>query len=161
MRDPLYAMLKRSRNWITLSFLLWLIYFTVGFGAAIAQGGSAYEGVQFGAGLVVWGGALRTVLVWHNTWSVNSVGHIWGYRNYETDDDSRNNAVVGFLTGGEGWHNNHHADPRSARHGHYRWEIDFAWQVIRLLAWLRLATNIVQPSPGLAAKFEASRSPSD
>src|SRR5579859_2569603 len=77
-------------------------------GAAL-QGAGAREALQFGASLFVWAGALRTVLVWHTTWSVNSVTHVWGYRNYATPDDSRNNPIVGLLTGGEGWHNNHHA----------------------------------------------------
>ena len=63
---------------------------------------------------------VRTVYVWHITWAVNSVTHRWGYRNYETREDSTNNWLFALLTNGEGWHNNHHADPRSARHGH-RW----------------------------------------
>src|SRR5262249_4696698 len=121
--------------------------------AAALSGESVPEAVQFAASLVVWGGALRTVLVWHITWSVNSVTHLWGYRNYETPDDSRNNPIIGLLTGGEVWHNNHHADPTSARHGHYWWEFDFAWQTIRLPMWLGLATNVSLPSPNLAAKF--------
>ena len=57
------------------------------------------------------------IVVWHITWAINSVTHVWGYRNYETDEDSRNNLIVGLISNGEGWHNNHHADPRSARHG--------------------------------------------
>jgi stearoyl-CoA desaturase (delta-9 desaturase) len=62
-------------------------------------------------------------VVWHSTWSVNSASHRWGYRNYETPDRSRNNLFVSLLVGGE-WHNNHHADPCSARQGHKWWEID-------------------------------------
>ena len=85
--------------------------------------------------------------------------HIWGYRNYETPDHSRNNAIIGLLTGGEGWHNNHHADPTSARHGHTWWEFDFAWQAIRLLMWLGLATKVSLPSPNLAAKFNTPPQP--
>jgi len=153
MRDPLYAMLERRKNWITLGLLSWTVFFAGGIGAAALSGESVPDAVQFAASLVVWGGALRTVLVWHTTWSVNSVTHLWGYRNYETPDDSRNNPIIGLLTGGEGWHNNHHADPTSARHGHYWWEFDFAWQMIRLLMWLGLATNVSLPSPNLAAKF--------
>jgi stearoyl-CoA desaturase (delta-9 desaturase) len=88
---------------------------------------------------------VRTVLVWHITWAVNSVTHLWGYRNYETDEDSRNNLIVGFISNGEGWHNNHHADPRSARHGHLWWEIDNTWLTVRLLAWLGLADEVQTP----------------
>ena len=146
-------MLERRKNWIAVGLLSWAVFFAVGIGAAALSGESVPDAVQFAASLVVWGGALRTVLVWHITWSVNSVTHLWGYRNYETPDDSRNNPIIGLLTGGEGWHNNHHADPTSARHGHYWWEFDFAWQMIRLLMWLGLATNVSLPSPNLAAKF--------
>ena len=153
MRDPLYAMLERRKNWITLGLLSWTVFFAGGIGAAALSGESVPDAVQFAASLVVWGGALRTVLVRHTTWSVNSVTHLWGYRNYETPDDSRNNPIIGLLTGGEGWHNNHHADPTSARHGHYWWEFDFAWQMIRLLMWLGLAANVSLPSPNLTAKF--------
>ena len=69
------------------------------------------QALQFGASLLIWGVFVRTVVVWHITWSVNSVTHLWGYRNYDTDDDSRNNLFVGIISNGEGWHNNHHADP--------------------------------------------------
>jgi len=71
------------------------------------------------------------------------VTHLWGYRNYETDEDSRNNIIVGLIANGEGWHNNHHADPRSARHGHRWWEIDNTYLTIRFLAWLGLASDVV------------------
>ena len=153
MRDPMYALLERRKNWINLSFLLWLVVFTAGFGAAVISGDTVALAAQFGASLVIWGGALRTVIVWHTTWSVNSVTHIWGYRNYATPDDSRNNPVIGFIAGGEGWHNNHHADPASARHGHHWWEVDFTWWMIRILMRLGLATKVSLPSPNLGAKF--------
>ena len=87
-----------------------------------------------GLSILMFGVFVRTVLVWHITWAINSVTHVWGYRNYETDEDSRNNLVVGLISNGEGWHNNHHADPRSARHGHRWWEIDNTWLTIRFLA---------------------------
>ena len=90
---------------------------------------------------MVWGAAARTVLVWHASWSINSFTHLWGYRNYETPDNSRNNVLIGLLTNGEGWHNNHHADPRSAKHGHSWREPDVAC----------LARDVALPSPHLAA----------
>jgi fatty-acid desaturase len=88
---------------------------------------------------------VRTVLHWHFTWSVNSITHMWGYRNYETADNSRNNALIAFISNGEGWHNYHHADPRSARHGHRWWEFDVAWLTIRLLMAVGLATEVRIP----------------
>jgi fatty-acid desaturase len=97
------------------------------------------------------------VVVWHLTWSVNSVTHLWGYRTYDTPDSSRNNAIVALLNNGEGWHNNHHADSRSARHGHAWWELDVAWLIIRLLMLLGLASNVSMPSRKALARRSASR----
>jgi sn-1 stearoyl-lipid 9-desaturase len=155
LRDPLYAWLERHGNWIKIALLSWAAFFSAGFAAAALAGASLAESAQFGASLFVWGAALRTVVVWHMTWAVNSATHVWGYRSYQTDDRSRNNAVVGLFVHGEGWHNNHHADPRSARHGHQWWEIDVTWLMIRLLMRLGLAKNVALPSPTLAAKFDA------
>jgi stearoyl-CoA desaturase (delta-9 desaturase) len=158
MRDPLCALLERRKNWIRLVFLSWLTFFAAGVGAAAASGAGVADAAQFGASLFVWGGALRTVIVWHTMWSVNSVTHVWGYRNYETRDDSRNNPIIGLLAGGEGWHNNHHADPTSAWHGHKWWEFDLSWQTIRVLMLLGLATEVALPSPNLAVTYKASAS---
>jgi stearoyl-CoA desaturase (delta-9 desaturase) len=83
---------------------------------------------------------------------VNSVTHLWGYRNYETDERSRNNVFVGLWSNGEGWHNNHHADPRSAAHGHRWWEFDVTYLTIKALAILGLARDIVRPNPRIAAR---------
>jgi sn-1 stearoyl-lipid 9-desaturase len=154
MRDPLYVALERRKNWIKLTLASWLAFFIAGFAAALFSGESHSDALKFGASLFVWGGPLRTVFVWHTTWSVNSVTHLWGYRNYATGDDSRNNLIVGLLAAGEGWHNNHHADPASARHGHRWWEFDFTWQTIRLLMLVGLATEAALPSPALSATFK-------
>jgi len=121
-------------------------------------GGNLLQALQFGLSLLVWGVFVRTVLVWHNTWAVNSVTHMWGYRNYETDESSRNNLFVGYLRAGERWPNNHHADPRSARHGHMWWETDTTWLTIRLLAALGLAHDVITPSPSVLARANAERS---
>jgi stearoyl-CoA desaturase (delta-9 desaturase) len=102
-------------------------------------------GVQFGASLLVWGVFARTVVVWHVTWSVNSLTHLWGYRNYDTDDNSRNNWLVGLLAHGEGWHNNHHAQQASAAHGHRWWEFDVTYLTIRFLEAIGLAKDVVRP----------------
>jgi fatty-acid desaturase len=158
LRDPLYAWIEKKDHWLLVPLLSWLIFFVAGFGATLLMGRSLQDAAQFGLSLVVWGAALRTVVYWHLTWSINSVAHIWGYRNYDTPDVSRNNMVLGFLGGGEGWHNNHHADPTSARHGHMWWELDLSWLFIRFLMALGLAKNVAVPSPILATKFNA-RSP--
>lgn len=102
---------------------------------------------------VVWGGFVRLVYVYHITWLVNSATHTWGYQSYKTGDQSRNLWWVAFLAMGEGWHNNHHAFPSSARHGLKRWEFDVSWLVIRSLAFLRLARDIRLPDKeALAAR---------
>ena len=147
LRDPFYARLERKFRWIWVVLISWGVFFAGGVIAELLLGGSTAQAVQFGLSLLIWGVFVRTVLVWHISWSVNSVTHLWGYRNYETDESSRNNVIVGILANGEGWHNNHHADPRSARHGHLWWEVDLTWLMIRLLAALGLAREVVTPSP--------------
>ena len=97
-----------------------------------------------GGGLpfLLWGVFLRTVVGLHATWLVNSATHIWGSRRFATRDDSTNNWLVAVLTFGEGWHNNHHAHPSSARHG-LRWhEVDMNWYGIWTLKVLGLAKQI-------------------
>jgi fatty-acid desaturase len=92
--------------------------------------------------MVLWGIFLRTVLGWHFTWLVNSATHLWGTRRFDTRDDSRNNGLVAAVTFGEGWHNNHHAYPRSARHGLTWKEFDVNWVQIRLLEKLGLVKDV-------------------
>jgi len=91
---------------------------------------------------VLWGTVLRTLALWHLTWCINSVCHVWGVRPNDTRDESRNVWWLGLLTLGEGWHNNHHAKPASAVHG-WRWyEVDFSGYVIRLMARCGLVWNV-------------------
>ena len=146
LQDPFYARLERQFGWVWLVMISWGSFFVGGFLAELLCGGSAIDALQFGLSLLIWGVFVRTVLVWHISWSVNSVTHLWGYRNYETSESSRNNFIIGIISNGEGWHNNHHADPRSARHGHLWWEWDVTWQTIRLLEALGLARRVVTPS---------------
>ena len=135
LRDPFYMKLERSGVWVWIYSASVLLFYLLGLAIGWLTGGSAMAGVRFGLSLVVWGVFVRTVLMWHLTWSVNSVTHFWGYQTYETGDSSRNNILVGLLANGEGWHNNHHADQRSAAHGHKWWELDITWITIRLLEW--------------------------
>ena len=95
-----------------------------------------------GFSLFLWGVCLRIVVGLHATWLVNSATHIWGSRRFATRDDSRNNWWVALLTFGEGWHNNHHAHPSSARHGLAWYEFDPSWLLIRLLKAAGLAKSV-------------------
>ncbi|MCB9844472.1 MAG: acyl-CoA desaturase [Phycisphaeraceae bacterium] len=105
----------------------------------------------------LWGGLVRVLLVHHITWSVNSVCHLWGSRPFETHDHSRNNPVVGILGLGEGWHNNHHAFPTSARHGLRWWELDVSYLLILAMRALGLAKDIRRPDkPRIASKRRRS-----
>lgn len=95
-----------------------------------------------GWSMVLWGTFLRQVIGWHSTWLVNSATHLWGTRRFETHDDSRNNGLIAALTFGEGWHNNHHANPRSARHGLTWYEFDVNWLQIKVLEKIGLAKKV-------------------
>jgi len=155
LRDRFYMWCERTfaHDWIIL--LSWAVFFAGGFAGALLTGEGLSEAAQFGASLVLWGVIVRTVVVWHITWSVNSVTHVWGYRNYETPDASRNNWLIALLAVGEGWHNNHHADSRSAKHGHRRSEIDIVYLVIRALGRMGLVHDIQLPNPRAAAATSA------
>jgi sn-1 stearoyl-lipid 9-desaturase len=95
---------------------------------------------------VVWGIFVRLVICYHSTWLVNSAAHMLGYRTFQTPDRSTNCWWVALISFGEGWHNNHHAFPFSARHGLRWFEIDLTWWHVKLLAFLRLADRIKVPS---------------
>jgi fatty-acid desaturase len=102
-----------------------------------------------GWSLVVWGVFVRLVATYHITWSVNSASHWTGYRTFRTGDRSTNNWWVALLAWGEGWHNNHHAFPFSARHGLRWFELDFTWLTIRVLQLLRIARRVKLPTPAM------------
>ncbi len=138
--------LQRDRGMVLLDRFFWLPQFILA-GVLFAIG-ALIGGPMLGASWVVWGVALRTVLVFHITWFVNSASHTWGYQNYDTTGEHSTNlwwvALLGF---GEGWHNNHHAHPRSAAHGLRWYEIDTTYWVIRLLGVVGLARDIKLPAP--------------
>ena len=98
---------------------------------------------------LLWGVVYRTLFTWHVTWGVNSAAHLWGYRNYDTRENSRNNWLIALGTNGEGWHNNHHADPRSAAHGHRWWEFDVTYLTICLWERLGLVWDVLRPNQSL------------
>jgi stearoyl-CoA desaturase (delta-9 desaturase) len=95
-----------------------------------------------GLPMMLWGIMLRVVVGLHATWLVNSATHLWGRRRFSTRDDSRNNWWVALLTFGEGWHNNHHAHPTSARHGLAWYEIDHSWILISVLKYFGIAKKV-------------------
>jgi len=92
-----------------------------------------------------WGVGMRTVAVWHITWSVNSASHTWGYQNFDTRDHSKNNWWVALLSFGEGWHNNQHKQQGSASHGMWWWEIDMTYWAIVVFSWIGLVWDIRKP----------------
>jgi stearoyl-CoA desaturase (delta-9 desaturase) len=113
-----------------------------------------------GWGGLVWGFLLSTVLLYHTTFAVNSICHLFGTRRYATADASRNNWWVALLTLGEGWHNNHHHYQSSANQGFLWWEIDVSYYLIRLLGFMGLVWDIRKPAVrGLAATAEITRPP--
>ena len=122
-RDPFYVWLN-DWHWVPLT-VLGLTFAVVG-----------------GLPLVLWAIFLRVVLGLHFTWAVNSATHMWGKRRFNTRDDSRNNWWVALLTFGEGWHNNHHAHPTSARHGLAWYELDITWMHIYALRAFGIARNV-------------------
>ena len=143
LRDPFYLTLERNSLWLGIYLLHALLFFGAGY--LIGWLSPNLNALQFGSSLLVWGVFVRTVFVLHGTWAVNSITHVWGYRNYETTDNSRNSFLVALLSHGEGWHNNHHADQRAASHGHRWWEFDMSWWIIRGLEKLGLAKDVVRP----------------
>lgn len=98
-----------------------------------------------GLPLFLWGVCLRVVFGLHATWLVNSATHMWGHRRFATKDDSRNNWWVALVTFGEGWHNNHHAHPTSARHGLAWYEFDPSWLLIKFLQLIGVAKSVKVP----------------
>ena len=122
--DAFYAFLEK--HFISVQVAFGLILFAIG-----------------GIPWVIWGIFLRVVLVYHQTWLVNSAAHTFGYKNLKLENDLSTNCWwVGLLAFGEGWHNNHHAFPKSARHGLRPWEVDMTWWTISGLKTLGLATNL-------------------
>ena len=131
----------------------WGVWAILGLVIPAAVGGlitQSWSGVLLG---FLWGGIVRIFFVHHITWSINSVCHVWGTRPFRSHDESRNNFIFGVLGLGEGWHNNHHAFPTSARHGLRWWEFDLSYLIIRGLEKLGLAWDIKVPEPArIAAK---------
>ncbi len=106
---------------------------------------------------VIWGIFVRLVVTYHATWLVNSAAHAFGYRTYRTPDRSVNSWFVALVSWGEGWHNNHHAFPFSARHGLKWFEIDCTWWTIKLMAALRLVDKVRVPTRDMRDRLAAAQ----
>ena len=144
LRDPFYMRLE-TNPFLQFFFILGQIpvFFGLGFAMSFLYSSDLGAATQLGASMVQWGVIMRVIAVWHITWSVNSLSHMFGYTNYETNEDSKNNWFVALLTVGEGWHNNHHEDPSAATVQHRWWEIDISYYEIKLLEKLGLASDII------------------
>ena len=128
-------------SFIDRTFLFWVFAgLALPFGLGYLIGGSLSTALT---GLL-WGGGVRMLVVHHVTYSINSLCHFFGRRDYETGDHSRNLAWLSIFTFGESWHNNHHAFPTSAAHGLRRWQIDPSWMAIRTLESLGLVWDVVR-----------------
>jgi stearoyl-CoA desaturase (Delta-9 desaturase) len=101
--------------------------------------------VAGGLPVLVWGGVIGTILLWHGSFTINSLAHIFGSRRYETPDGSRNNWLLALLTCGEGWHNNHHQYQGSANQGWFWWEIDASYYGLKLMSALGLVWDLRRP----------------
>ena len=143
-------------SWVDRTFLVWALGGLVAaFGLGWLFGGRLRDGFT---GLL-WGGAVRILVLHHATYSINSLCHFFGRRRFDTGDESRNLAWLAPLSLGEAWHNNHHAFPTSAVHGLRRWELDPSALVIRALERVGLAWDVVRVSPEHQATKSAALPP--
>jgi stearoyl-CoA desaturase (delta-9 desaturase) len=109
-----------------------------------------------GPQMLVWGFVISTLALYHATFTVNSLAHVWGQRRYSTRDASRNNAVLAFFTLGEGWHNNHHHYPAAARQGFFWWEVDPTYYLLKLMETLGLVWELKALPEGLRERRRTS-----
>jgi len=147
--------LRRVRDLERFPELRWLDRFDVAVPAALAAGllaagnwlaANRPDLGTSGGQLLVWGFFVSTVVLYHATYTINSLCHVFGRQRYVTGDDSRNNFWLALITLGEGWHNNHHHYPTSVRQGFYWWEVDLTWYGLKLLSWLGLVWDL-KPIP--------------
>jgi stearoyl-CoA desaturase (delta-9 desaturase) len=98
-----------------------------------------------GPAALIWGFFLSTVLLWHGTFTINSLSHVFGRKRYVTGDESRNNWFLALLTMGEGWHNNHHCYQAAARQGFFWWEVDMSYYLLKAMSWVGITRDLKQP----------------
>jgi stearoyl-CoA desaturase (delta-9 desaturase) len=146
LRDPFYMRLERNVLYVWVYVAHAVLFLVAGLAVGFAFHGTLAGSYRVGLQWLLWGVVYRTLYTWHVTWAVNSISHMWGYRSYETRENSRNNWLVALLTNGEGWHNNHHADPRCAAQGHRWWELDVTYATICLWEKLGLVWDVMRPN---------------
>ena len=98
-----------------------------------------------GWGMLVWGYCISTVILWHSTFSINSLMHLFGKRRYATNDTSKNSAILALVSMGEGWHNNHHYYQAATRQGFFWWEVDITYYILKVLSWFRIVWDLREP----------------
>lgn len=125
--------------------LLLLSLFVIGEYLSLTSGVS-------GLNMVIWGFCVSTILVYHCTFAVNSIAHLWGTQRYNTKEESKNNFFVALFTFGEGWHNNHHHFPGSIRQGFYWWEVDLTYYALRFLSFFGIVYNLRTVSKAIRQK---------
>lgn len=103
---------------------------------------------------LVWGAVIPTVLLWHGTFTINSLSHVFGSRRYLTTDTSRNNFLLALITCGEGWHNNHHFHMNTANQGWFWWQIDFSYYVLKFLSWFGIVSDLKKPKDEIKYAYE-------
>ncbi|MEM1180217.1 MAG: acyl-CoA desaturase, partial [Acidobacteriota bacterium] len=128
----------KIRDFMKYPELRWLDRYHLAF--PIAMGALLWLTMGFDAFL--WGGLISTVALWHGTFTINSLAHVYGKRRFKTKDTSRNNLLLSLVTLGEGWHNNHHYYPASARQGFYWWEIDIGYYSLKVLEFFRIVWDV-------------------
>jgi stearoyl-CoA desaturase (Delta-9 desaturase) len=123
----------------------WLVPPLVGAALLFAIGGLPW---------LVWGGLVPTVALWHGTFTINSLSHVFGKRRYLTTDTSRNSLLLALLTLGEGWHNNHHFHQNTANQGWFWWEIDLTFYALKALSWVGVVSDLRLPARQTMYAFE-------
>jgi len=118
-------------------------------------------GVWGGFWAFLWGYCVSTVMLWHGTFTINSLSHVWGQRRYDTTDDSRNNFLLALITMGEGWHNNHHYYQRSAAQGFYWWELDMSYMILKGLSYVGVTSGVNRPPRHVRDKTIKNTPPSE
>jgi len=107
-----------------------------------------------GFSMLVWGFFVSTTVLWHGTFTINSLSHIFGKRRYKTTDTSKNNFLLALLTLGEGWHNNHHYHQNTANQGWFWWEVDLSYYSLKVLSWLRIVRDLRTPSDAIKYAYK-------